>query len=205
MARTARSTGTVKAWNADRGFGFISRPADPDLFLHVKAFPRGTAEPHVGDAITFEVETAPDGKQRAANALPAGIKYRAPQRPTPPIIGFLAIATFVAIYVLVTLFWSMPPLWVLALYLGLSVIAFIYYGIDKSAARQHGRRVAETTLILLGMLGGWPGAIIGQQVFRHKTAKVTFRAVFWVSVLINVFVFTLLNAPGVVDAVVEIL
>lgn len=204
MARITRETGTVKAWNGDRGFGFVARPGEPDLFLHVRAFPRGTDEPEVGDRVTFEVEADAAGKLRAARALPAGVRYTPPVRPTPPIIGFLAIAAFIAIYVLVVLFWPPPPVWVLALYVGLSIVAFIYYGLDKSAARDHRRRVAETTLILIGMLGGWPGAIVGQQVFRHKTAKVTFRAVFWVSVLINVFVFTVLNAPGVVDAIVEV-
>lgn len=204
MARITRETGTVKAWNGDRGFGFVARAGEPDLFLHVRAFPRGTEEPKVGDRVTFEVDVDAGGKPRAAHALPAGVRYTPPVHPTPPIIGFLAIAAFIAIYVLVVLFWWPPPIWVLALYVGLSIVAFIYYGLDKSAARDHRRRVAETTLIMIGMLGGWPGAIIGQQVFRHKTAKVTFRAVFWVSVLINVFVFTLLNAPGVVDAIVEV-
>lgn len=40
----------MKAWNADRGFGFVQRAGADDLFLHVKAFPWDTAEPAVGDA-----------------------------------------------------------------------------------------------------------------------------------------------------------
>ncbi|CAN5135657.1 cold shock and DUF1294 domain-containing protein [soil metagenome] len=203
--RSLRETGTVKAWNEGRGFGFISRPDAQDLFLHIKAFPRGTSDPAIGDSVTFEVETGPDGKLRASHAVPATERFVAPMRPTSPTVGLLAIVAFVGIYALTVLFWAPVPLWVGALYIGVSVIAFVAYGIDKSASRLQRRRIAETTLIMLGLLGGWPGAIVGQQFFRHKTAKLSFRAVFWVSVLINVFVFVALNAPGVATALVDAL
>jgi uncharacterized membrane protein YsdA (DUF1294 family)/cold shock CspA family protein len=195
VTRTVRETGVVKAWNSQRGFGFIQRSGAEDLFLHVKAFPREAPEPAVGDEVSFEVESQPDGKLRAARAQFAGIPYVRPLRPTPPIIGVIAILSFAAIYVLVQVTWGPVPLWVLAVYLGVSTITFAAYALDKSAARLRQRRVAETSLILLGMFGGWPGAILAQQLLRHKTAKPSFRAVFWMSVLLNVFVFVALNAP----------
>jgi uncharacterized membrane protein YsdA (DUF1294 family) len=40
-------------------------------------------------------------------------------------------------------------------------------------------------LHLLGLAGGWPGALIAQQMLRHKSKKASFLAVFWVTVLIN--------------------
>ena len=204
MARTVRETGVVKAWNPDRGFGFVQRAHAADLFLHIKAFPRDFAAPAIGDEITFEVETQPDGRLRAARALPAGMAYEPAPRPTSPVLGAVAIVAFTAIYILVDLTWGPVPLWVLLLYVGVSAITFGSYAIDKSAARLKQRRVAETSLILLGMFGGWPGAIVAQQVLRHKTTKVSFRAVFWMSVLLNVFVFVALNAPGVVPAIAEV-
>ena len=195
MATNVRETGVVKAWNSERGYGFIQRAGADDLFLHVKAFPRESSEPAVGDEITFEVESQPDGKLRAARAQYADIPYTRPVQPTPPLLGALAILAFVAIYVLVDLAWGPVPLWVLSVYLGVSTITFAAYAIDKSAARLRQHRVAETSLILLGMFCGWPGAILAQQLLRHKTAKPSFRAVFWMSVLLNVFVFVALNAP----------
>ena len=200
-----RETGVVKAWNPDRGFGFVERDGAPDLFLHIKAFPRGASDPVVGDRVTFEVEVPPDGRPRAAQARLADEAYVPPVRPTSPIIGTLAILAFASIYSLVQVYWGPVPLWVLFLYLGVSAITFCSYAIDKSAARLKQRRVAETSLILLGMLGGWPGAILAQQLLRHKTTKQTFRAVFWASVLINVFVFVALNAPGVAQSLAEVL
>jgi len=64
----------------------------------------------------------------------------------------------------------------------LSVATFVTYGLDKRRARQGGRRVSEKTLHMLGLCGGWPGALAGQRVFRHKTQKFTFRVVFWLCV-----------------------
>jgi len=54
----------------------------------------------------------------------------------------------------------------------MSISTFAAYGWDKRRSMNGGRRVPENTLQLLAFLGGWPGAIIGQRQFRHKTKKV---------------------------------
>jgi uncharacterized membrane protein YsdA (DUF1294 family) len=56
-----------------------------------------------------------------------------------------------------------------------SVIAFMAFGWDKWRAGRSGARVSELTLVMLGALGGWLGGIVGMRVFRHKTAKGTFK------------------------------
>ena len=68
----------------------------------------------------------------------------------------------------------------------MSFVCFIAYGLDKRQAANGGRRVSERTLHLVAFLGGWPGALIGQRQFRHKTQKVTFRIVFWIVVVLHV-------------------
>lgn len=76
------------------------------------------------------------------------------------------------------------PMWfVLA-----SVLTLVIYGADKLAARKAWRRVPESTLLLFGVVGGWPGAILGQQLFRHKTQKQPFRTYFMITVVVNVVV-----------------
>ncbi len=76
----------------------------------------------------------------------------------------------------------------LAVVLMLSFVTFVLYGFDKRRARQNGRRVPENTLHLMALCGGWPGALIGQQVFRHKTQKLSFRIVLGLCVLLNLAV-----------------
>jgi uncharacterized membrane protein YsdA (DUF1294 family) len=67
----------------------------------------------------------------------------------------------------------------------MSLVAFVTYGFDKRRARMDGRRVSEKTLHLMALLGGWPGALIGQRIFRHKTQKLSFRVVFCLCVALH--------------------
>jgi uncharacterized membrane protein YsdA (DUF1294 family) len=68
----------------------------------------------------------------------------------------------------------------------MSLASYIAYGLDKRRAVRGCRRVPERTLHLLAFLGGWPGALFGQQQFRHKTQKGKFRIVFWIVVVLHV-------------------
>jgi uncharacterized membrane protein YsdA (DUF1294 family) len=70
-------------------------------------------------------------------------------------------------------------------YLFLSIAAFAAYAVDKAAAGRGDARIAERTLHILGLAGGWPGAIMAQSMLRHKSRKRTFRAVFWLTVVLN--------------------
>jgi uncharacterized membrane protein YsdA (DUF1294 family) len=58
--------------------------------------------------------------------------------------------------------------------LGLNLIAFFAFGHDKRRARLQRTRTRESTLLILSLLGGAPGAWIAVRIFRHKTRKITF-------------------------------
>lgn len=69
--------------------------------------------------------------------------------------------------------------------LGSSLMAYLFYYLDKRAAMSDRRRVPEITLHLFALLGGWPGALLAQRHFRHKTRKVSFRWRFWLTLLMH--------------------
>lgn len=73
-------------------------------------------------------------------------------------------------------------------FLSVNLLTLLIYGVDKLAACKSWRRIPEATLLLFGVVGGWPGAIVGQQLFRHKTHKQPFRTYFYISVVVNVLV-----------------
>lgn len=56
-----------------------------------------------------------------------------------------------------------------------SAVTFLAFGFDKWKASRSGQRVSEFVMVMLGALGGWIGGFIGMMVFRHKTAKWTFK------------------------------
>ena len=67
----------------------------------------------------------------------------------------------------------------------MSLINFAAFGLDKSRAQNEGWRIPEKTLHTFSMLGGWPGALVGQRYFRHKTQKMSFRMTLWMIIAIH--------------------
>jgi uncharacterized membrane protein YsdA (DUF1294 family)/cold shock CspA family protein len=201
-----RSEGELTSWNDDRGFGFIT-PTDgsPRIFVHISAFPRESARPVLGEAVSFETETGDDGRIMACRVRGERLAPKEVPRPVRPeargrrgSADFLAIIAFVVVYVVTSLVWPMPP-WVGGVYVVTSVLSFFVYAVDKRAATAGRWRISESSLLALGIIGGWPGAIVGQQVYRHKTRKASFRSAFWGTVALNAVAFVafsaLLSAP----------
>jgi uncharacterized membrane protein YsdA (DUF1294 family) len=58
----------------------------------------------------------------------------------------------------------------------INFLAFAAFGFDKAQAERGGRRVRESTLLKLALLGGSPGAYAGRSAFRHKTRKQPFNS-----------------------------
>lgn len=93
---------------------------------------------------------------------------------------YAALALFAALFA-----WFGLPWMLAAAYAVLSLACFIAYAVDKAAARARRQRTPERTLLLLGLAGGWPGAVLAQQWLRHKSAKTAFQVRFWATVAVN--------------------
>jgi uncharacterized membrane protein YsdA (DUF1294 family) len=76
--------------------------------------------------------------------------------------------------------------WLAAVYGVASIICFIAYAVDKSAAIHKRQRTPERILLLLGLACGWPGGWLAQRWLRHKTVKPSFRIAYWASVAANI-------------------
>jgi uncharacterized membrane protein YsdA (DUF1294 family) len=75
---------------------------------------------------------------------------------------------------------------VLAIFGLMSLITFVTFGWDKRAAIKKRRRVPERRLHQLELAGGWPGALVGMQLFRHKRAKPAYKRVTWGIVALHI-------------------
>lgn len=195
-----RFEGVLKTWNDDRGFGFIEPlQGGQEIFVHIKSFPLGTGRPGPNLKMTFEVEVGPDGKKRARNVhlvSPPRSSSQAHGKPSATWgkTSLFALFAFALLFLVVTLVWRPPILFALA-YGVMSLVSFLFYAHDKNAAEAGEWRTPEGTLLMLDLIGGWPGAIVAQQMFRHKTSKVSFRIAFWATVLLNVGAFVAAATP----------
>lgn len=106
---------------------------------------------------------------------------------------YLSLLTFAIIYLVVRQTLGMSDA-VAVLYLVMSVVCYLAYARDRAAARAGTRRTKETVLLLIGVAGGWPGAIVAQQLLRHKVKRNTFRRRFSVTIGINMLLFIVLAA-----------
>lgn len=197
-----RLEGFLTSWNDERGFGRIeSTQGGEPIFVHISAWPRGGSRPSVNQAVSFEIEVGPKGK-RASNVQL--IQTRRPTRPTRPpewaaraqwgTATLFTIPVFLLVYLLIAWLWK-PPIWVAGLYLALSIVTFLAYAADKSAAVRGAWRTPEANLHLLALAGGWPGALLAQQFLRHKSTKQEFRKAFWSTVGLNLAGLVVLTSP----------
>lgn len=67
----------------------------------------------------------------------------------------------------------------IALLAAVNVACCLCYKIDKKRAGTPRRRIPESTLHTLELLGGWPAGLLGQWHFRHKTRKLSYQIKFW--------------------------
>ena len=177
----------ITSWKDDQGYGFITPNGGGEpVFLHIKAFARRQPQPVGEEIVSYELTTDSKGRRRAtAVEFVRGTgRRRVPAAAGVHHWPLLLTALFFAFLAASTVAGKLPPL-LLAFYIGASLVAFMAYALDKSAARAGRWRTQESTLHLLALLGGWPGALLAQQRLRHKSTKASFLAVFWATVIVN--------------------
>jgi uncharacterized membrane protein YsdA (DUF1294 family)/cold shock CspA family protein len=198
-----RLKGTIAEWRDDRGFGFIEPVGGGDrVFCHVKAFVVRVRRPQPGDGVTYIARKDAQGRIQAAEVRPVGLEQAAynanvrsrsarsarkpeKRRASSGVGAYVFIAIFATALVVLVVRALIPP-FVPLIYLVVSGLAIFAYAFDKSAAMNARWRTQEQTLHVLELFGGWPGALLAQQWFRHKTSKTSFRVAFWFCVVLNV-------------------
>ncbi|MFP4354296.1 MAG: DUF1294 domain-containing protein [Phycisphaerae bacterium] len=110
---------------------------------------------------------------------------RPEQRRSPHVRYFTAAVCLIAAAGLALRFaagWA----WGWAYVASVNFVTFLFYAADKRAARNGSGRIPERQLLLLGMIGGSPAAILARHLLRHKTIKQPFRAIFWAICILQV-------------------
>jgi uncharacterized membrane protein YsdA (DUF1294 family)/cold shock CspA family protein len=185
-----RAQGKITDWNDLRGFGFVTPLERGErVFVHVSAFPTGSRRPTEGEFVSYTLGTDERGRRCATSVSYVVSRPKRPEvqtrsRNAARIAGWVA-AAFLGVVALLTI---VGRLWwpAACVYIVMSIATFSAYKHDKAAAQAGARRTNEWALITLGLIGGWPGALVARHRFRHKTRKVTFRVGYWFSVGLNI-------------------
>lgn len=181
-----RYQGRITEWRDDKGFGFITPNGGGErVFVHIRSIPSASRRPAINQLVDFERTVDEKGRPNASKVQYARVGKKTAATPParhlpawPIALSFLgAVATLVYLGKL--------PMLVLAVYGAASVVAFGMYARDKYAAQRGQWRTPESTLQLLAIAGGWPGALVAQQQLRHKSSKASFLFVFRGAVLVN--------------------
>lgn len=142
-------------------------------------------EPTVAPAGKTPPVTVPRGDGRRE---PTG-RISSVHRPARPTKGAWGVGATVGLFFVMALLLAAvagrAPAWVGIVYAVMSGVTVLWYRLDKSAAVANRRRTPEQTLHLLALSGGWPGALLAQSVFRHKSSKASFQWAFRLTVLLN--------------------
>ena len=139
-----------------------------------------------------------NGRSENRRTQPKTAQKKPASRNRLSIVPLLAVVLFLA-GLIIAAQQHMLPIGIVGIYLTLSLLTFIAYAIDKSAAKRGKWRTKESTLHLLALMGGWPGALFAQTTLRHKSVKASFKHIFWLTVAANLAAFGYGIQTGAMD------
>jgi uncharacterized membrane protein YsdA (DUF1294 family)/cold shock CspA family protein len=190
-----RHKGKVTNWKDDQGFGFITPSlGGKNVFLHISAFSRRGRRPAENDIVTYDLTFDRQKRPRASNVRFSRETPAPSPRGSSDTTGLTIAALFLAFVAAVVVAGRLPVI-ILSIYAVASIVAFVAYAIDKSAAVHNRRRTSESTLHLISLAGGWPGALLAQKMLHHKSRKEEFRRVYWATVVLNCAALVWLLTP----------
>jgi uncharacterized membrane protein YsdA (DUF1294 family)/cold shock CspA family protein len=196
-----RYVGRISEWNGERGFGFVSPNGGGEhVFVHIKAFEHKSVRPAAGLLVSYDLSRDDRGRS-TASAVRLVDTRRKPRATDGGVGARKAIGgLFFGVLLLGWLLSKVPTVVVIA-YVAMSCLSILLYRHDKAAARNNRWRTQESTLQMFALLGGWPGALYAQDVFRHKSKKTEFQVVFWTMVVLNCAGLAWLLSTGNADAI----
>jgi len=193
-----RFKGKITDWKDDKGYGFVTPSGGgPKVFVHIKSFVNRERRPVGNELVIYELTSDARGRPQGVNIVFVGDRSSADTsaRSGSGIGGLSFTVLFLALVVGAVAIGRAPFVVLLAYFL-VSCVAYLAYFLDKVAAVNGRWRTSEGTLHLLSLVGGWPGALLAQRTFRHKTQKRSFQATYWVTVALNCVAFGWLLSPA---------
>ncbi|MDH5630485.1 MAG: cold shock and DUF1294 domain-containing protein [Gammaproteobacteria bacterium] len=179
-----RFDGFISKWDDDKGFGFITLTGDRQVFVHISSFGRLAKRPEIGLQVSCEITKDDQGRPNATKVSIVNkqfYQFKKKIRGKSLIIFALFFLSLIGFFVYADVLKPVVLYW----YGLLSLLTCSLYWKDKRAAKKSAWRTQEKTLQLFSLFGGWPGALVAQQLLRHKSKKTPFQFALWIIVFVN--------------------
>ena len=194
-----RYSGRIINWNDAGGYGFVMHnDKGSRAFVHLQSFDSLPKRPANGDMVSYTLQRDQLGRLNATGIMFAEVPKLGIRTHWELHVRGIAATLFLALLAGGFALGKVSGLLLLG-YCLMSVLTFLVYGMDKYQAVNQLWRRQEVTFHLLSLACGWPGALLGQDLFRHKTRKQSFQMVFWGTVVLNCLILLGLLVTGTAD------
>jgi len=182
-----RKKGILTKWNDDKGYGFITPLGETkEIFVHISEY---QGRPSLNDKLSFTLSKDKNNRDCAIDVIKFHKAKLTPSAKETNTIGILPILA-ISIFYLILFYFSKKgsiQIYTIPYYVVISIFTFFIYSKDKDYAQAGSWRISENTLHLLSILGGWTGALIAQNKLQHKSSKLGFKVIFFLTILLNLF------------------
>ncbi len=198
--------GNIVKWNSERGFGFVRvKELEDEIFFHANDLvAKSERAPQKNEAVTVYAKyddvnkrwsaTQVTSPQREQLAAERAAQEQALLRPMTHELRWAVPVAVIWLAAVAVYSWRLA-----GMYAVVSCVAAALYAWDKRCALRGGGRVPEMSLHTVAVLGGWAGALVARYLFRHKTQKQPFVAMFWTTVALNILITGYLLFSGLAN------
>jgi len=168
--------GTITEWYVDKGYGYIIPDAGALRIKFLISEVRNSVNiGEIKQPVRFVIAQDENGNRRATHVVGT--------RPFPWMA--LVVVWFVATLGGCVYFW-LYPLVVPFYYLVISLIVLLVYWTDKRSEKRKKALTGESSLLFLALIGGWPGAAIGQYLFNLNPKSFIYQFLFFLIVVAHI-------------------
>ncbi len=161
--------GKITEWYVDKGYGYIIPDTGALRIKFLLSEVRNSVNiGEIKQPVRFVINQDENGNRRATRVEGT--------RPFPWMT--LIVVWFTATLIGCVYFWQYPVL-VPYYYFAVSFVLLVVYWFDKRSEKRNKAVTGESALLFLSLLGGWPGAVVGQYVLNLNPKSFVFQLLFF--------------------------
>lgn len=199
--------GEIIQWQPEKSSGLVQvAQLDEPIIFHLHDVENPQISPQVGEKVTIQAAYDANTLRWTATQITSEQRQQQMQQQKIKKPAFLwqgvlfgLVATAVWLLVL-----AMTERWLIIPTIFMSVISFALFAIDKYKARHQQWRIAESSLHLMDLLGGWCGGLLAMTALRHKIHKKSFLVIFIITVIMHIAVVCVLHRMGIFQYLIQL-